>query len=253
LGPALGGVLGGIDPRAPFWVAAALSLANAMYGLFVLPESLPPERRAPFAWRRANPIGSLLLLRSHPELFGLAAVNFLANVAHAVLPAITVLYMAYRYGFDQRQVGLTLALVGACSLIVQLGLIGWFVARYGERTALLAGLAFGAAGFAIYGAATTGLVFLIGVPVMALWGFAGPAAQGLMTRRVGPSEQGQLQGANASIQGIANLVGPALFAFLFAYFIGTGRGWHLPGAPFLLAALLLAAACVLASRVTRPR
>ena len=113
------------------------------------------------------------------------------------------------------------------------------------------GLIFGAAGFAIYGAATTGLVFLVGVPVMALWGFAGPAAQGLMTRRVGPSEQGRLQGANASIQGIANLVGPGLFAFTFAYVIGTGRDWHLPGAPFLLAALLLAAACVLAWRVTR--
>jgi MFS transporter, DHA1 family, tetracycline resistance protein len=223
LGPALGGLLGAIDPRAPF------------------------------SWRSANPIGSLALLRSHPELFGLAAVNFLGNVAHAVLPTITVLYMAYRYGFDERQVGLTLALVGACSLVVQLGLIRIFVARYGERVALLVGLVFGAAGFALYGVATTPAVFLLGVPVMALWGFAGPAAQGLMTRRVGPSEQGRLQGANASIQGIANLLGPSLFAFLFAYFIGAGRDWHLPGAPFLLAALLLAAAAILAWRVTRAR
>ena len=251
LGPALGGLLGAIDPRAPFWVAAVLSLANAVYGFFVLPESLPPARRAPFSWRSANPIGSLALLRSHPELFGLAAVNFLGNVAHAVLPTITVLYMAYRYGFDERQVGLTLALVGACSLLVQLGLIRVFVARYGERAALLLGLVFGAAGFALYGVATTPAVFLLGVPVMALWGFAGPAAQGLMTRRVGPSEQGRLQGANASIQGIANLLGPGLFAFMFAYFIGAGRDWHLPGAPFLLAALLLAAAATLAWRVTR--
>ena len=253
LGPALGGLLGGIDPRAPFWVAAALSLANAMYGLFVLPESLPPERRAAFAWRRANPVGALVLLRSHPELTGLALVNFLGNVAHAVLPAVTVLYMAYRYGFDEWRVGLTLALVGVCSLVVQLGLTGRFVARFGERGALLAGLVFGAAGFALYGAATTGTMFLIGVPLMALWGLAGPAAQGLMTRRVSPSEQGQLQGANASITGIANLVGPGLFALTFAYAIGTSSGWHPPGAPFLLAALLLALSALLAWRVTRVR
>jgi DHA1 family tetracycline resistance protein-like MFS transporter len=253
LGPALGGLLGAIDPRAPFWVAAALSLVNAMYGFLVLPESLPPERRSAFAWRRANPIGSLVLLRSHPELTGLALVNFLVNVAHAVLPAITVLYMAYRYGFDEKQVGLTFALVGVCSVAVQVGLIGRFVARFGERAALLTGLAFGAAGFALYGIATTATVFLIGVPVMALWGMSNPAALGLMTRRVSPSEQGQLQGANASITGIANLVGPGLFALLFAYAIGTGRDWHLPGAPFLLAALLLALSALLAWRVTRTR
>jgi DHA1 family tetracycline resistance protein-like MFS transporter len=253
LGPALGGLLGAIDPRAPFWVAAVLSLANAMYGLFVLPESLPPDRRAAFAWRRANPVGSLVLLRSHPELTGLALVNFLGNVAHAVLPAITVLYMTYRYGFDERLIGLTFALVGVCMLVVQLGLIGRFVARFGERAALLTGLAFGAAGFALYGVATNAAVFLIGVPVMALWGMAGPAAQGLMTRRVSASEQGQLQGANASITGIANLVGPGLFALIFAYAIGSGRDWHLPGAPFLLAALLLAVSALLAWRVTRPR
>lgn len=251
LGPAIGGLLGAIDPRAPFWVAAALSLANATYGLFVLPESLPPERRAPFAWRRANPVGSLVLLRSHRELLGLALVNFLGNVAHAVLPSITVLYMAYRYDFDERLVGLTLALVGVCTLVVQVGLIGRFVARFGERAALLTGFVFGAAGFAIYGLAPTGAVFLIGVPVMALWGMSGPAAQGLMTRRVGPSEQGQLQGANASIMGIANLIGPGLFALAFAYAIGAGRDWHVPGAPFLLAALLLAAAAAMAWRVTR--
>jgi MFS transporter, DHA1 family, tetracycline resistance protein len=253
LGPALGGLLGAIDPRAPFWLAASLSLANAMYGVFVLPESLPPEKRAPFAWRRANPVGSLVLLRSHPELTGLALVNFLVNVAHAVLPAITVLYMAYRYGFDERQVGLTFALVGVCSVAVQMGLIGRFVARFGERAALLTGLVFGAVGFALYGVATTGTMFLIGVPVMALWGMSGPAAQGLMTRRVSASEQGQLQGANASITGIANMVGPGLFALIFAYAIGAGRDWHLPGAPFLLAALLLALSALLAWRVTRAR
>jgi len=102
LGPALGGLLSDIDPRAPFWVAAGMSLLNAMYGLVVLPESLPKERRAAFHWRSANPVGSLTLLRSHPELLGLAGVNFLGNLAHAVLPSTTVLYATWRYGWDNR-------------------------------------------------------------------------------------------------------------------------------------------------------
>src|SRR5262249_16794231 len=114
LGPALGGLLGAVDPRMPFWVAALLSLINAMYGLFVLPEALPKERRMSFAWARANPVGSLVLLRSHHGLLGLAAVNFLANLAHVVLPSVTVLYATYRYGWDNGIMGLTLAGVGVC-------------------------------------------------------------------------------------------------------------------------------------------
>jgi DHA1 family tetracycline resistance protein-like MFS transporter len=250
LGPALGGVIGAFDPRAPFWVAAALSLINAMYGLFVLPESLPKERRAAFEWRRANPVGSLILLRSHPELMGLAAVNFLANLAHVVLPTVTVLYATWRYGWDNSVMGLTLAAVGACSVVVQGGVIGPFVKRFGERAALIVGLLAGAAGFAIYGLAETAAAFWAGIPVMAIWGLSGAAVQGLMTRRVSPSEQGRLQGANASVQGIANLIGPEIFALTFAYAIGGGRHWQLPGAPFLLAALMLVAAAVLAWRVT---
>jgi DHA1 family tetracycline resistance protein-like MFS transporter len=188
LGPALGGLAGGIDPRLPFWIAAALSLANALYGLFVLPESLPRERRAPFEWRRANPLGSLALLRSHRELLGLASVYFLGQLAHAVLPSVTVLYMGYRFGWDERAVGLVMAGVGICSIVVQGALIGPVVTRFGERNALVAGLLFGAAGFAIYATATSGAVFLIGIPVMALWGFANPAALGLMSRRAGPHQ-----------------------------------------------------------------
>ncbi|MGA2126099.1 MAG: TCR/Tet family MFS transporter [Xanthobacteraceae bacterium] len=245
LGPALGGLLGAIDPRAPFWVAAALSLLNATYGLLVLPESLPPERRAVFDWRSANPVGSLILLRSHPELLGLAAVSFLGNLAHVVLPSTTVLYATWRYGWDNRIMGLTLAAVGGCAVVVQLGMIGPIVNRIGERRALLVGLVAGAVGFAIYGFAETGIVFWAGIPVMALWGLAGAAVQGLMTARVSASEQGRLQGANASVTGIANLIGPGIFTMTFAYVIGAGREWQLPGAPFLLAALMLAAAAIL--------
>ena len=250
LGPAIGGLLGNHDPRLPFWVAAAFSLLNAVYVLFVLPESLAKDQRKPFAAANLNPFRSLTLLRSHPQLMGLAGVNFLYQLAHAVLPSIFVLYAGYRYGWNARDVGLALAAVGVCSAIVQGGLIRPVVGRIGERPALIIGLLCGAVGFAIYGLAETGTMFLAGLPIMALWGLASPSAQALMTRRVGPMDQGLLQGANGSIMAIANLIGPGLFTQTFALFIGPEAGWHLPGAPFLLAALLLALAAALAWRIT---
>jgi len=253
IGPAVGGVLGAVDPRLPFWAAAGFSLLNGLYGLLVIPESLAADKRMALSWRRANPVGSLLLLRTHHELYGLAAANFLAQTAHVALPAVFVLYAGYRYGWDERAVGFTLALVGVCAIVVQAGLVGRCVKLFGERGTLVIGLLFGAFGFAIYGVAPSGWIFCLGVPVMALWGLASPSASGLMSKRVSASEQGQLQGANASIQGVANLVGPAIFALLFAYAIGGGRAWHLPGAPFLLAALLLMAAAGVAWQVTRAR
>ena len=249
-GPALGGLAGNVSPRLPFWIAAALSLANALYGFLVLPESLPPERRAGLVWRRANPFGALALLASQPQLGGLATVSFLGNLAHASLPSISVLYMQYRYGFDERTVGLTLAGVGLCSMIVQGGLIGRTVRRFGERTTLIMGLGFGVAGFALFGLAPTGLVFWSGIPLMALWGFANPSALGLMSRRVSASEQGRLQGANSSLSGVANMLGPGLFTQVFAVFIGAGAPWQLPGAPYLLAAGLLLIAAVVALPTT---
>ena len=251
LGPALGGLLGDLDPRMPFWVAAGMTLLNAMYGLFVLPESLPTSLRRKFEWRRANPLGSLKLLRSHPELFGLASVNFLYFLAHQVLPSTFVLYAGHRYGWDAKMVGLTLAGVGVCNIAVQAGLVKPALRWLGERRVLLAGLLFGAAGFAVYGLANSGTRFLFAVPVFALIGFYGPAAQQIMTRRVGPSEQGELQGANSSVMGIAGLLGPGLFTLTFAYFIRPSTPWRIPGAPFLLAALLMVVAMAVAWRVTR--
>jgi MFS transporter, DHA1 family, tetracycline resistance protein len=253
LGPALGGVLGQFDPRLPFWAAGAMALVNAAYGFFVLPESLPKEKRSPFLLKKANPVGSLVLLRSHPELSGLALMYFLMQLAHVVLPSVTVLYMGYRYGWNEMQVGLMLAGVGVCSMIVQGGLVKPVVARLGERRALALGLIFGALGFAIYGLATNGTLFLVGIPVMALWGFAGPSAQALMTRHVSPSEQGQLQGAIASITAIAGLFGPAIFTQVFATFIGSRASLHVPGAPFILAAAMLLAACAISWAATRAR
>ncbi len=248
-GPALGGLAGSISPRLPFWIAAGLSLVNACYGLFVLPESLPRPRRTAFSWRRANPLGALALLRSHAELFGLAGINFLSSLAHAVLPSTGVLYMLYRYGWDERTIGLTLAGVGASSIIVQAGVVGRVTERIGERAALMIGIAFGVVGFLVFALARTGIVFWLGIPLMALWGLEEPASLALMSRRVSAMEQGRLQGANASIVGIANLFGPGLFTQIFALAIAGQRG--VPGAPFLLAGLLLLAAAGVAWHVTR--
>jgi len=252
LGPALGGIMGDLDPRLPFWVAAGLTLVNAAYGFFVLPESLPVERRMAFSWARANPMGSLRLLAQHRQLLGLAGVAFLYHLAHVVLPAVTVLYTSYRYGWDGKTMGLSLAAVGVASGIVQAGLIQPAIGWLGERATLIVGLLFGMAGFAIYGLATTSAGFWAGIPVMALWGLGGAASMGIMSRLVSGSEQGQLQGANSSLMALAGLFGPLLFSYIFAHSIAADSTWHLPGAPFLLASIMLLAATLLAWWTTRP-
>src|SRR4029450_1177176 len=147
LGPALGGLLGDIDPRLPFWVAAGLSCANALYGWLILPESLPLGRRSPWRWKSANPVGAIRLLRSDRVLAGLSIANFVAQLAHVVLPSVYVLYATYRYGWSTTMVGATLAIVGICSMVVQGAAIGPIVRRLGERRALLLGFACGAIGF----------------------------------------------------------------------------------------------------------
>jgi len=216
IGPSVGGLLSVFGLRAPFWASAGLSVANFAYGFFILPESLPRARRAPFHWTRANPLGSLRLLRSHPVLFGLAIAGFLSALAHDSLPSVFVLYTMHRYGWSERAVGLTLALIGVSSIIVQGGLVGRIVDTLGERRALAVGFACGALGMFVFGLAPTGALFLLGVPLTALFGVSTPAWQSLMTRRVAPTEQGQLQGANGSLLGIAAMVAPLAFTQVFA-------------------------------------
>ncbi|HEV8230416.1 MAG TPA: TCR/Tet family MFS transporter [Candidatus Limnocylindria bacterium] len=244
VGPAVGGLLGSIDLRAPFAVAAALSLANFAYGVFVLPESLPRERRAPFHPRAANPIGALAFLRARPGVVALAAAAFLAGLAHDVLPNLFVLYTDYRFGWDERTVGLALALVGLSSMVVQGLVVGRVVAALGERRALATGLVIGIAGLAIFGLAPTSALFALGIPVWAMFGLVMPSLQGLVTRRVSATEQGRLQGALGSIRAVASVTAPILFTQVFAASVGGS----LAGAPFLLGAALLVGSLLLTSR-----
>jgi len=251
IGPLLGGMLGDIQHRLPFWCAAGLSLLNFCYGLFVLPESLPKEKRsARFDWQHAKPMGGVKLLRDYPQIWGLVGVAFLANFAHYVYPSTFVLFADAAFGWKVKQAGYVLAGVGALSVIVNVGLIGWLVKQLGERRALLLGLCCGVTGFLIYGLAPAGWVFLLGMPISALWALAGPSTQALITRQVPADMQGRVQGAMTGLVALAGIVAPLLFATSFGYFIGPTPPLHLPGIAFLLASALLALAAWVGWRYT---
>lgn len=251
IGPAAGGLLGSVDPRLPFWVAASLSLTNFFYGLLVLPESLPEGRHHRFEWRRANPIGALLWLWRFPQVFGLAGVSFLSVLAHTVFPAIFVLYATHRYNWSASDIGFTLAFVGVLSAIVQAGLVRRVVPWLGERRALVLGLAFGVIGFIGYGWAPSGIWLWTVMPLLSLWGLASPALQSLMTQQIDPTEQGRLQGAVASLAAIAGIIGPYTFSHVYAAGIDPARQYELPGAAFYLASLLLLVAVGVALMASR--
>ncbi len=251
VGPALGGQLSELSIRLPFWTAAVLSLLNFGYGFFVLPESLPREKRSPrFDWSHANPFGSLMLLRRYPQVFGLAAVFFLINLAQFSLNSTYVLYADYRFHWGSTAVGYTLSFVGLCSGLVQAVLVGRLMPTLGARRMILFGLALCTVGYLFFGFASLSWLFLLGIPFLSLGGMSGPPAQAMMTQQVDPQEQGRLQGALTSLASLAGVFGPELFSDLFALFISDRAPLPLPGAAFVLAAVLMAVSTVLALRFT---
>src|SRR5271170_231374 len=250
LGPAVGGLLGNINPRLPFWVAGGLSLVNGLYGLFVLPESLSKENRSPFSWTRANPIGSLTLLR-HGGMIVIATILLLGYIAQQVLMNVYVIYADYRYHWTDRTVGFSLAVVGICTIVYGALLVKPVVAKLGERGAMTIGLIGGALGYSMIGSSRTGLLLWIGIPFLNMMSFTWPAAQSLLSRKTSPSEQGQLQGAINSLRGIAGLLGPGFFTYIFSKSIGVGAIVPTPGAPFYVAASMLLIGLVLAQYATR--
>ncbi len=252
-GPAIGGLLGDINLRLPFLAAAALTLVNALYGLFVVPESLPPSKRTKqFHWRRANPLGSLKLLRSHHELLPLATVGFFNQLANMVWPSVFVLYTGYRYHWTPGLTGFFMAGFSVVGVSVQSFIVGPFVRRFGERACLLAGAAAPMIGLSWVSYAPNGWMYLFAVPFNAFWQLLIPGLQGLMTRRVGPDAQGQLQGANQSLAGVASVVGPVLYGLSFAWAVQHPQ-WNIPGLPFALAALTMALCLAIAIWAGRMR
>jgi DHA1 family tetracycline resistance protein-like MFS transporter len=251
LGPALGGILSKANPRLAFWVAAGFSLANWLWGYLFVPESLPKRSRKPVELRRANPVGSLVLLRSHPELWQLATIQFLAYLAHNLF-SVWTLYAIYRFAWNQDWIGYSFMVVGICAAIVSGGLTGRMVKWVGERRTLYTGQLFGALGMFMAGLARTGTLFLASIPIISIWNISMPAAQAMMTHRVSEREQGELQGALQSLRAITFIIGPVLFSQTFRWFIDPKLPVHLPGAPYFLAALLLFIAMMMSTRIKQP-
>ena len=247
-GPAIGGLLGSVTPRLAFWVSAGLSLTNWLYGYLFVPESLPTERRKNFSLSRANPVGSLVLLRSHPELWRLAVIQFLAYTAHNVF-SVWVLYAIYRYAWGERTTGFSLMVVGICTGAISALLTGRMVKRFGEKATLYIGQFFGAIGMFVAGIARNSVEFFASIPIISLWNISMPAAQSMMTHRVSEQEQGELQGALQSMRSITFIIGPWLFLRVFSWFIDPKYALHLPGAPYYLAAALLFAAMLMSTRI----
>jgi len=249
MGPALGGVLGEVGLRVPYFVAAALNFVNMMYGLFVLPESLAPANRRAFSFARANPLGSLRALARHPIVLGLAGTMMCSFMAQWILQSVWALHSQSRFGWSLRMVGVSLMVVGLATAVVQGALVRVVVPRLGERRALLVGLLMAVTGHTLLGLASQGWMLLVFIVPLALGGLAGPAVQAIISREVGPNEQGELQGSLNSLNGIAAIVAPVIGTTLLARFGAETAAPHIPGAAFFAAAAFNALGLLLALRL----
>jgi len=250
-GPAIGGVLGHFGPRVPFFVSAGIVLANWLYGLFVLPESLPREHRRPFSLRQANPLGSLLRLREYPMVAGLALAFMFAALAQRGLENVWVLYTQYRYGWGELQNGLALALVGLMAAVVQGFLVRHVVRRIGERKTVVLGLLVACIAFVMYGLAAQGWMLIAMIAVGSLGGIAGPAIQALVAGSVLPTAQGAVQGMLTSLLSLTSIFAPLIATQLFAFFTKPEAPMNLPGAPFFAGSIFMMLALVMVLRTFR--
>jgi MFS transporter, DHA1 family, tetracycline resistance protein len=254
-GPAIGGLLGEVDLRLPFIVAAGLSLADFAFAYFALPESLAEGNRKELDWRRANPIGALRAVGRYGSVLGLMAIFVLATFANRVAEMTWVLFTGYKFGWGPTETGLSLAAVGVMFVIGQGGLVRIVVPRLGERRAIVLGLGVSAVVCFLYGVVPQGWMMF---PVMALavfgWTVAQPAVQALMSRSVPANEQGILQGALASMTNLTSIFGPPIWTGLFGYFVSRAAPIVVPGAAFFAAAGVFLVALAVARRwFTMPR
>lgn len=246
IGPVLGGLLGSFGPRIPFLVAAGLSLLNAAYGYFVLPESLPKANRRPFEWRRANPLGSLLHLRKHPNIGGLIFSFVLIYIASHAIQSNWTFFTIAKFGWNEKMIGLSLGAFGLLIAGVQAGLTRAINPKIGNEKSVYIGLGFYTIGLVLFAiAGKTWMMFAFMVPYC-LGGIAGPALQAIISGKVPVNEQGELQGALTSLMSATSIVGPPVMTNLFAYFTRPAAPIHFPGAPFFLAAILMLASTIIA-------
>jgi DHA1 family tetracycline resistance protein-like MFS transporter len=251
LGPAIGGLLGTLGPRAPFFVAAGLSLLNFVYGWLVLPETLAPERRRRLDWKRANPIGTLIQMRRHPVVLRILGALLLWMVAHQVMPATWSFYTKLRFGWPERTIGLSLAMAGMVMAVSQASLVRLLVPRLGERRAALMGITIAVIGYLGYGTATQGWMMFAWLGTWFFGACVMPSTNALMSHRIPADAQGELQGAVASLYSLSAIVGPPLMSHVFARFASPGARVHVPGAAFITAAVLATACLALYAWATR--
>jgi DHA1 family tetracycline resistance protein-like MFS transporter len=249
----IGGLVASIDPRAPFWVAAALGAANFVFGYFILPESLKPDLRRPFTLSRANPLTAFAAIRRLPGLKLLLTVSFIYSLTFNVWPAIWSYYGAEAFGWNAQWIGISLATFGICMAVAQATLVGPMIKRYGERRTATIGMGFEVATYTYYGFATSGFWAIVATPVTAIGGVTGPALQGLMSRAVPEDQQGELQGIATSLNALAMILAPLVMTLVFGYFTRPGTPLYLPGAPFLLSAVGMVAAVTLFVAGSRAR
>ncbi len=250
IGPVIGGLLGEFGPRAPFLAAAALSFANLVYGLLVLPESLRRDQRRSFDWRRANPTGTLTSLRRYPLVFGMIGAYFLFLLGHHVLPATWSFFTMEKFDWSPRQVGYSLGFVGLLMVLTQAVLLRALLPKLGARRAGIAGFLCTIVAFVGYAAATDGWMIYLFLFVGALQGFATPAMHGIMSVNVPANEQGELQGGLASMSSLTAIISPPVMTGIFAFFTGADAPVYFPGAPYVAAALLTVVALAAFLRAT---
>ena len=244
-GPMLGGLVAGIDPRAPFWIAAALAAANLALGYFVVPESLSPENRRPFSLARANPLSSFAAIRRLPGLRILLTVTFLYALTFNVWPAIWAYFGKEAYGWDAKWIGLSLASFGLCMVAVQGALVGPMIRRLGENRTVLFGFIVETVTYSFLAFNTSGFMALATTPISALGGVTGPALQGIGSRSTPENQQGELQGILTSINALAMILAPLVMTWVFGVFTAATAPVYFPGAPFLLAAVIMVAAVLI--------
>ena len=246
IGPALGGLLAGFGVRAPFYAAAGLCLVNALYGYFVLPESLSQENRRPFEWRRANPFGSLQFLRKTPGIGGLAISFFLIYLAAQAVQGNWNFFTIYRFQWTEGMVGISLAVVGLLVGAVQAGLTRVINPKLGNEKSIYLGLFLYTIGLALFAFATEGWMMFAFLVPYCLGGIAGPSLQATLAQHVPPNQQGELQGALTGLMSLTTIIGPLMMNNLFAFFTGKKAPFHFPGVSFLLAALFMLGSLLIA-------
>lgn len=253
LGPVMGGLLAEWGTRAPFVAAALLALVNAAFGWWVLRETVTDAIRRPFTWRRANPFGAIRAVSRLAGVGGLLWVYFLYHFATVVYPAIWAYFTAARFGWSPGLIGVSLAVYGLSLAVVQGLLVAPVIRWLGEVRTVLFGLLIEVVALVILGFISSGVLLLVLIPVTALGAIGLPALQGILSRAVADNAQGELQGVLTSLTAVAMVLAPVVMTQTFASFTREGTALYLPGAPFLLAAVIMALATLIYLRLTRPR